>query len=149
MRDRIFRQRANIVITRSCMRWYVRKNALFKGQILDIFILCVRNNIQAHQIWISVVFTSHTFTALGKDKKDQPHFHCTVVAHPSVTSIKCNNDGTISHLSDFRISDSLLKFFHVVLNGEQEKIIHYLCKDGTGKSFPHGSSLGKPYSVNC
>ena len=42
MWDRFFRQRANIGITRSCMRWYVRKNYLTWVKTTEILIWCAR-----------------------------------------------------------------------------------------------------------
>ena len=44
MWDRFLRQRAYIGITRSCMRWYVRKDFLSQGKISDIRIRCARKD---------------------------------------------------------------------------------------------------------
>ena len=44
MWDRFFRQRAYIGITRSRMRWYVRKDFLTQGKVSDVPIRCARNS---------------------------------------------------------------------------------------------------------
>ena len=46
MWDRFFRQRAYKGITRSCMRWYVRKNYLTWVKTTEILIWCARNNME-------------------------------------------------------------------------------------------------------
>ena len=52
MWDRFFRQRANIGVTRSCMRWYVRKDCLTWVIKTEILIWCAI-------IWSSAVFKAH------------------------------------------------------------------------------------------
>ena len=69
---------------------------------------------------------------------------------------KCKNDATMWHLSNFRIFWKIFSFFfpikNVVLDGEQEKITHYLCKDGIENPSVrdhHLSSLSKHHDANC
>ena len=45
MWERFFQQRANIVITRSCMRWYVRKNFLIWAKTAETPIWLARKKI--------------------------------------------------------------------------------------------------------